>query len=131
VPTESIPDVAETSAWADEHAVTFRLADSGRTAFELPVRSLDAAITVRMWFPADAPDDERLPLLGVHDGPEYETLASLTHYLSAGLAGHWLPRLRGRGYPATLHEVPDMHNYTAWRDAFQPYLTELLGRASR
>jgi len=39
--------------------------------------------------------------------------------------------MRGRAYPATLHEVPDMHNYTAWRDAFDPYLTELLGRVSR
>ena len=39
--------------------------------------------------------------------------------------------LRGRSYPATLHEVPDMHNYTAWRDAFHPYLTELLGWVSR
>ena len=34
--------------------------------------------------------------------------------------------LRDGGYPSTLHEVPDMHNYTAWRDAFDPYLTELL-----
>ena len=34
--------------------------------------------------------------------------------------------LRTRGYPAQLHEVPDMHNYTAWRDAFDPYLTRLL-----
>jgi hypothetical protein len=24
-----------------------------------------------------------------------------------------------------------MHNYTAWRDAFDPYLTELLGGVSR
>jgi enterochelin esterase family protein len=39
--------------------------------------------------------------------------------------------LRGSGYPATLHEVPDMHNYTAWRDAFDPSLTELLGRVRR
>jgi enterochelin esterase family protein len=39
--------------------------------------------------------------------------------------------LGGGGYPATLHEVPDMHNYTAWRDAFDPCLTELLGRVSR
>jgi enterochelin esterase family protein len=39
--------------------------------------------------------------------------------------------LHGGGYPAALHEVPDMHNYTAWRDAFDPYLTELLGRVSR
>jgi enterochelin esterase-like enzyme len=34
--------------------------------------------------------------------------------------------LRARGYQAELHEVPDMHNYTAWRDAFDPHLTKLL-----
>jgi len=229
----------------------------------VPVKPLDAAVRVRVWSPAGARDDERLPLLVVHDGPEYDTLASLTQYLSAGVAGHWLPRLRaallspgprdpwysanlrytralcatvlpaitsrvatsgrigmgaslgalamlyahcrypgafdalflqsgsffwpgfdshergfpyyrrivrfvtsvhdgglpprsvpavltcgvieenlennrlmvktlrGRGYPATLREVPDMHNYTAWRDAFDPCLTELLRRVSR
>jgi enterochelin esterase-like enzyme len=36
--------------------------------------------------------------------------------------------LRDRGYTATLHEVPDVHNWTAWRDAFDPYLTQLLQR---
>jgi enterochelin esterase-like enzyme len=34
--------------------------------------------------------------------------------------------LRRQGYPAVLHEVPDVHNFTAWRDAFDPYLTDLL-----
>jgi enterochelin esterase-like enzyme len=37
--------------------------------------------------------------------------------------------LSAQGYPAALHEVPDMHNYTAWRDAFEPHLTGLLARA--
>jgi enterochelin esterase family protein len=232
------------------------------TGFDVPAQTLDAAVAVRLWSPAGAPDDELLPLLVAHDGPEYDTLAGLTRYLSAGVAGHWLPRLRAallspgprdrwysanmrytralctavlpaitarvatsvrvgmgaslgalallhahcrypdaldalflqsgsfflprfdsheqrfhyyrrvvrfvagvhdgglpsrpvpavftcgvieeniennrlmattlnaRGYPATLHEVPDMHNYTAWRDAFDPWLTELLGRVS-
>jgi enterochelin esterase family protein len=36
--------------------------------------------------------------------------------------------LAGQGYDAALHEVPDMHNYTAWRDAFEPHLTALLAR---
>jgi enterochelin esterase-like enzyme len=36
--------------------------------------------------------------------------------------------LANQGYPATLHEVPDLHNYTAWRDAFEPHLTRLLAR---
>jgi enterochelin esterase family protein len=30
---------------------------------------------------------------------------------------------------APLHELTDTHNYTAWRDAFEPHLTELLQRA--
>jgi hypothetical protein len=34
--------------------------------------------------------------------------------------------LAGQGYPVSLAEVPDAHNYTAWRDAFDPYLTRLL-----
>ena len=29
-------------------------------------------------------------------------------------------------FDVELHEVPDMHNYTAWRDAFDPHLTRLL-----
>ncbi len=37
--------------------------------------------------------------------------------------------LAAQGYPAALHEVSDMHNYTAWRDAFEPHLTGLLARA--
>ncbi|MGH2970165.1 MAG: alpha/beta hydrolase, partial [Solirubrobacteraceae bacterium] len=36
--------------------------------------------------------------------------------------------LGAQGYPATLQEVPDTHNYTAWRDAFDPHLTALLAR---
>jgi enterochelin esterase-like enzyme len=36
--------------------------------------------------------------------------------------------LRRQGYPAVLHEVPDAHNYVAWRDAFDPHLAELLTR---
>jgi enterochelin esterase family protein len=36
--------------------------------------------------------------------------------------------LSAQGYPASLHEVPDLHNYTAWRDTFAPHLTSLLAR---
>lgn len=34
--------------------------------------------------------------------------------------------LLAQGYPARLTEVPDAHNYTAWRDAFAPTLGDLL-----
>ncbi len=38
--------------------------------------------------------------------------------------------LRAHDYPAELHEVADLHNFTAWRDAFDPYLTRLLQQAA-
>ena len=34
--------------------------------------------------------------------------------------------LRRAGHDVTLREVPDLHNYTAWRDALDPGLTEVL-----
>jgi enterochelin esterase family protein len=34
--------------------------------------------------------------------------------------------LAGQGYDVALHEVADTHNYTGWRDAFDPFLTDLL-----
>lgn len=36
--------------------------------------------------------------------------------------------LRAQGYPVELSEVPDAHNFTAWRDTFDPYLTDLLAQ---
>ena len=34
-----------------------------------------------------------------------------------------------QGYAASLAEVPDLHNYTGWRDALDPHLTRLLAHA--
>jgi len=42
--------------------------------------------------------------------------------MTAALAAH--------GYPAVLHELTDTHNYTAWRDAFDPHLTRLLAQVA-
>jgi enterochelin esterase-like enzyme len=252
--------VLEFSSYAAPAWLTADAEPGNDQDFEVAASPLGAAISVRIWSPADAPDDEPLPLLIVNDGPEYDSLANLTGYLSAGVTGAWLPRLRaallapgsrdqwysanlgyaralrhsvipaltnrvatkarigmgtslgalamlhchcrfpdafdalfcqsgsfftrrldsqerqfpyyqrivtfvsgvhrgrlpGRpisvsltcgaieenlannrlmaatliahGYPAHLHEVSDMHNYTAWRDAFDPYLTELLSQ---
>jgi enterochelin esterase-like enzyme len=36
--------------------------------------------------------------------------------------------LRAQGYPTRLFEVPDGHNFTGWRDALDPHLTDLLSR---
>jgi enterochelin esterase-like enzyme len=61
---------------------------------DLPAKPVDAMIAVRTWAPADAADDEPLPLLLAHDGPEYDSLSALTRYLSSGVTAGWLPRLR-------------------------------------
>ena len=42
-----------------------------------------------------------------------------------------LALLRSAGYPASLHELSDVHNYTAWRDALDPCLTELVRLVTR
>jgi enterochelin esterase family protein len=37
--------------------------------------------------------------------------------------------LAAQGYEVSLEEVPDLHNYVGWRDAFDPHLSNLLRRA--
>jgi enterochelin esterase family protein len=37
--------------------------------------------------------------------------------------------LSAQGYEVSFEEVPDLHNYIGWRDAFDPHLTTLLQRA--
>jgi enterochelin esterase-like enzyme len=39
--------------------------------------------------------------------------------------------LAAQGYPVGLHEGRDLHNYTAWRDQWDPHLTRLLQAAWR
>jgi enterochelin esterase-like enzyme len=39
--------------------------------------------------------------------------------------------LRAQRYPVSLVEVPDGHNFTAWRDALDPHLVTLLAQAWR
>jgi enterochelin esterase-like enzyme len=104
------------------------------TSFELPAKSLGAPISVRLWAPADADHAEPLPLLLVHDGPEYDALASLGTYLSAGVTGGWLPRLRA----ALLAPGPRDRWYSAnsryahaLRTIVLPALAELLATSSR
>jgi enterochelin esterase-like enzyme len=36
--------------------------------------------------------------------------------------------LAAQGFDAELHELPDLHNHTAWRDALDPHLTRLLAK---
>ena len=55
-------------------------------ALEVPSRPLRARVEVTLWSPAGVADGTPLPLLAVHDGPEYEARTGLTAIV-AGLAG--------------------------------------------
>ncbi len=57
----------------------------GETADDVPVT---------VWSPEALSDDEPAPLLLVHDGPEYDTLARLTTYSAALIAAGRLPAHR-------------------------------------
>ena len=56
--------------------------------------ALGAEVEVAIWRPEDARDDEALPLLVAHDGPELDQLARLTDYCAAHIAAGALPRHR-------------------------------------
>lgn len=65
-----------------------------RRELELDAPSLGRAIPALLWSPPGRANGEPLPLLVVHDGPEYDSLASLLAYLAAGITGGWLPPMR-------------------------------------
>ena len=56
--------------------------------------ALGAELEVAIWRPQDARDDEPLPVLVAHDGPELDQLARLTDYSAAHIASGALPRHR-------------------------------------
>jgi enterochelin esterase-like enzyme len=60
----------------------------------LPSSRLRADVAGLLWRPADAEPDEPLPLLVVHDGPEYAEHSSLAEYFAAVVAAGEAPRFR-------------------------------------
>lgn len=53
-----------------------------------------ATVAVTLWSPPGADDDAALPLLAVHDGPEYEAQADLTARAAAAIAAGRMPAHR-------------------------------------
>jgi enterochelin esterase-like enzyme len=53
---------------------------------DVPSRPLRAAVAVDLWSPPDTADGTPLPLLVVHDGPEYEAQSALTERASGWIA---------------------------------------------
>jgi enterochelin esterase-like enzyme len=72
----------------------------GRTTdLEVRSRPLGATVGVTLWSPPGAGDDEPLPVLAVHDGPEYVERIGLT-----ALAGGWIAEGR-----APAHRIALLH----------------------
>lgn len=69
--------------------------EPGRTT-ALVVRALELRrpMPITIWSPAGCPAAAALPILVVHDGPEFERLASLTRFAAALIASGRLPAYR-------------------------------------
>jgi enterochelin esterase-like enzyme len=65
-----------------------------RRELALASRGLERDVPCVLWSAAAAPEDADLPLLVVHDGPEYDALAGLTHFLDAMVDAGRLPAMR-------------------------------------
>jgi enterochelin esterase-like enzyme len=76
-------------SWLDRPAPAGRSRD-----LEISSRSVRGGVHGRLWSPPGTETNEPLPLLVVHDGPEYDELAQLTKYLSVLISEGRIPRLR-------------------------------------
>jgi enterochelin esterase family protein len=70
--------------------------------------------------------DTRRATLAVEPVPVATTCGTVEENL--GNNREMAAALAAQRYPVALAEVPDAHNYVAWRDAFDPHLTDLLAR---
>jgi enterochelin esterase family protein len=79
------------------------------TQVSLPSRGLAHDVPAVLWSAHGSRDDDALPLLVVHDGPEYDALASLTLFLDAMVDDGRLPVMRA----ALLAPVDRNESYAA------------------
>lgn len=80
-----------------------------RRELSLSSRGLEQDVPGVLWSGAGAGEDEALPLLVVHDGPEYDALACLTPFLDAMVDAGRLPAMRA----ALLAPIDRNETYTA------------------
>ena len=103
--------------WLDEEA------DGGSLEpLSLRSRLLRAEVTGLLWRSAGSGDDGPLPLLVVHDGPEYAEFSALTRMLDAAVAQLELPPMRA----ALLQPVRRNETYSAAKRYADALATELV-----
>ena len=80
-----------------------------RTDLSLPTRGLSADVPCVLWSAVGVREEDEVPLLVVHDGPEYDALACLTLFLDAMVDEGRLPPMRA----ALLAPVDRNETYSA------------------
>ncbi len=80
-----------------------------RREVSLPSRGLPHDVPGVLWTAEGVTDDDEVPLLVVHDGPEYDALAALTLFLDVMVAHGRLPAMRA----ALLTPVDRIETYAA------------------
>jgi enterochelin esterase-like enzyme len=95
VPTPSgAHSVLEFSGYAPPAWLTAPVGPGRATALMVRALELRRPMPITVWSPADCPAGAALPLLVVHDGPEFERLASLTRFAAAMIERGRLPAHR-------------------------------------
>lgn len=84
----------EAPAWLQEDAPPGDL-----ELVEIPLRAFRTTLEVPIWTATGGGADEELPLLVVHDGPEYQVYSNLLDYLDAAWADGRLPTMRAALVP--------------------------------
>jgi enterochelin esterase-like enzyme len=92
----------------------------------VPVRGLRGTVDVLAWAPADADPTEPLPLLIVHDGPEYAEFSQLVRFLDHAVAFGELPPHRA----ALVPPVDRNETYSASARYARAFAHELVPRLS-
>ncbi len=78
-----------TPGWVGESA-----APGARAEIALTSRGLPHDVPAILWSAAGTDPESALPMLVVHDGPEYDALSSLTHFLDVMVGTQRLPPMR-------------------------------------
>ena len=62
--------------------------------FEIEAPRLESTVTGALWTPVHVTETDAVPLVVVHDGPEFDALAGFTTYIAAMIAERALPPMR-------------------------------------
>jgi enterochelin esterase family protein len=121
--------VLELPAYAEPNWVQQAAPEGSIRSLRLPTARLRTAVEGLLWSPPGADAAEPLPLLVVHDGPEYAVYSELIHFLDVATAHERLPRLRA----ALLAPVLRSEHYSAsarYSDALVEQLLPALGETA-